>query len=260
LLYGLAAKIVRLSARLSENVACKDSLKTLVCPTRGTVYRALSAEASTAYGLSPAFVVHDELGVVRGPRSELFEALETATSAQLAPLSIVISTQAPTDSDLLSILIDDGLAANDPHTVCLLHTAPPDADPFSLETIRLANPAFAVHQNPQEVLQMAADAKRMPAREASFRRLVLNQRVEASSPFVTPAQWMSCAGAPIDLRGRDVFASPSMRSITALPANRKKSEPSTARAGAHLRASIRCSDSGSNRSLRKASPNALPSK
>jgi phage terminase large subunit-like protein len=52
LLYGLASKIVRLSARLTESVVCKDSLKTLVCPARGTAYRALSAEASTAYGLS----------------------------------------------------------------------------------------------------------------------------------------------------------------------------------------------------------------
>ena len=75
--------------------------------TEGTLYRAFSADASTAYGLSPAFVVHDELGLVRGPRSELFEALESGSAAQLTPLSVIISTQAPTDNDLLSIIIDD---------------------------------------------------------------------------------------------------------------------------------------------------------
>src|SRR5262245_27725854 len=53
---------------------------------------------------------------------------------------------------------------------------------------------------------MAAAAKRMPAREAAYRNLILNQRVEASSPFVTPMQWKACAGEPLDLRGRDVFA------------------------------------------------------
>jgi phage terminase large subunit-like protein len=57
----------------------------------------LSADATTAYGLSPALTIHDELGQVKGPRSELYEALETATAAQEEPLSIVISTQAPTD-------------------------------------------------------------------------------------------------------------------------------------------------------------------
>src|SRR5215831_5595116 len=205
LLYALAAKIVRMSPRLSDAVVCKDGIKQLVCPAKGTTYRALSAEASTAYGLSPAFVVHDELGQVRGPRSELFEALETGSSAQLQPLSIVISTQAPTDADLLSVLIDDALAGHDPHTVCSLYTAPVGADPFALETIKAANPSLGVFQNPEEVLQMAESARRMPAREAAYRNLVLNQRVEASSPFIAAQAWQACAGAPLDLTGRDVF-------------------------------------------------------
>jgi phage terminase large subunit-like protein len=53
---------------------------------------------------------------------------------------------------------------------------------------------------------MAEDARRMPAREATYRNLILNQRVEASSPFVTPVQWRACNGEPMDLRGREVFA------------------------------------------------------
>jgi phage terminase large subunit-like protein len=117
LLYGLASKIVRMSPRLSDAVVCKDGSKQLHCPAKGTLYRALSADASVAYGLSPAFVVHDELGVVRGPRSELFEAIETGSAAQLQPLSIIISTQAPTDADLLSVLIDDALAGHDSRVI-----------------------------------------------------------------------------------------------------------------------------------------------
>jgi phage terminase large subunit-like protein len=181
LLYALAAKIVRMSPSLNAKIVCKDGVKQLVCPALGTSYCALSAEASTAYGLSPTFLVHDELGQVRGPRSELYEALETATAGQLAPLTIAISTQAPTDSDLLSILIDDALTGADPRVACSLYTAPPDADPFVLETIKAANPSIGVFQNPEEVLAMAADAKRMPAREAAYRNVVLNARVEASS-------------------------------------------------------------------------------
>jgi len=132
---------------------------------------------------------------VRGPRSELYEALETASAGRPAPLSIIISTQAPTDADLLSILIDDAIAGHDRRVVCSLYTAPPDADPFDISTIKLANPALGTFQNPEEVLAMASDAKRMPAREAAYRRLVLNQRIEASSPFVTSAQWKACASA-----------------------------------------------------------------
>ena|SRR5215471_4920656 len=90
LLYALAAKIVRMSPRLSDAVVCKDGIKQLVCPAKGTPYRAL--RAGRADGLSFAFVVHDELDQVRSSCSELFEALETGSSAQLQPLSIVIST------------------------------------------------------------------------------------------------------------------------------------------------------------------------
>ena len=92
----------------------------------------------------------------------MFEALEIAVGAQESPLTIIISTQAPTDADLLSILIDDALAGHDPHVVAKLYTAPPELDPFAEDTIRLANPTFDAFMNSGEVLAMAADAKRMP--------------------------------------------------------------------------------------------------
>jgi phage terminase large subunit-like protein len=192
ILFGLAAKSVRMSPILSKAIHIKDSVKQLSCPKLGTLYRALSAEASTSYGLSPVFVVHDELGQVKGPRSELYEALETATGAQDEPLSVVISTQAPTDADLLSVLIDDGLAGHDPRVVVSLYTAPQSLDPFDEESIRMANPAFGDFLNSKEVLSMAEDARRMTSREPEFRNLVLNQRVEARAPFVSRTLWQSC--------------------------------------------------------------------
>lgn len=194
IIFALAAKIVRMSPELRNLVTVKETAKVLEDKGLGTTYRALSADASTAYGLSPVFIVFDELGAVRGPRSSLYEALETATGAQEDPLTIIISTQAPTDADLLSILIDDALAAHDPRVVVSLYTAPLEADPFDDATIRLANPAFGDFLNATEVRAMAADAKRMPSREAEFRNLILNQRVEANNPFVSRALWESCAG------------------------------------------------------------------
>jgi phage terminase large subunit-like protein len=204
-LFSLAAKIVRLSPKLQPVIQIRDTAKELLCPALGTSYKALSAEASTAYGLSPALTVFDELGQVRGPRSALYEALETATAAQEDPLTIIISTQAPSDQDLLSVLIDDALAGHHPTTVLRFDAAPEDADPFAEDTIRRANPAFDVFMNAKEVLAMAADAARMPAREAAFRNLVLNQRVEAEEPFLAAAHWAACAAEPADLEGREVY-------------------------------------------------------
>jgi phage terminase large subunit-like protein len=195
-LFALAAKMVRMSPALGATVAVKDTAKMLVCARLGTIYRALSAEASTAHGLSPIFVVHDELGQVRGPRSELFEALETAAGAQEQPLSIVISTQAPDDGDLLSILIDDAKTGADSRVKLFLYTAAEELDPFSDDAIRAANPAYGDFLNAQEVRDQAESARRMPARENSFRNLVLNQRVRAHSPFIARSVWDRNAAAP----------------------------------------------------------------
>jgi phage terminase large subunit-like protein len=197
-LFKLAAKIVRMSPDLNSVVIIRDTVKELFCPELGTLYKALSAEASTAYGLSPVFIVHDELGQVKGPRSELYDALETAVGAHENPLSIVISTQAPTDGDLLSILIDDAQAGNDPRVVLSLYTADPDLDPFSEKAIRQANPAFGDFLNATEVLAMAEDARRMPSRESEYRNLVLNQRVDMNSPFISRSVWQECGGEVSD--------------------------------------------------------------
>lgn len=193
-LFALAAKIVRFSPSLRLCVVIKETAKVLTCPELGTIYRALSAEVATAYGLSPVFMVHDELGQVRGPTSRLYEALETATGAQGNPLSVIISTQAPTDGDLLSILIDDALAENDPRVTLSLYTAPVEDDPFIVATIKKANPAFGDFLNRKEVMSMAEDAKRMPSRESEYRNLVLNQRVETKRAFVSQAIWQSGSG------------------------------------------------------------------
>jgi phage terminase large subunit-like protein len=202
-LFELAAKIVRMSPVLSGLVAIRDTVKQLYDSGLGTQYSALSADASTAHGKSPIFAVHDELGQVKGPRSELYNALENAMGAHEHPMSVVISTQAPTDADLLSVLIDDALEGNDPRVVVSLYTAPMDIDPFSDEALKLANPAFDDFLNATEVRKQANDAKRMPAQEPLYRNYTLNQRVEASSPFVTRSVWAANGAAPIE--GHVVF-------------------------------------------------------
>lgn len=215
-LFALAAKMVRMSPDLNEAVTVRDTAKQLACGELGTLYRALSAEAATAYGLSPVFIVHDELGQVKGPRSELYDALETATGAQEDPLSVVISTQAPTDADLLSVLIDDALAGHDPRTVVSLYTAPDDLDAFSDDAIKAANPAFGDFLDAEQVRDMAEAARRMPAREAQYRNLVLNQRVTVHSPFVSRAVWDECGGDNTIEPGSVVFGGLDLSSTTDL--------------------------------------------
>jgi phage terminase large subunit-like protein len=70
LVFSLAAKMVRLHPVLRSSVLIHESKKALSFPEFGTFYRALAAEATTAYGLSPALVIHDELGQIC-PRKQI---------------------------------------------------------------------------------------------------------------------------------------------------------------------------------------------
>ena len=146
--------------------------------------RRLSADATTAHGTSPALVIHDEVGRVRGPRSELYDALETGMGAHKDPLSIIISTQAPTDADLLSTLIDSAKASSDPTTKLFLWAADPEDDPWAEETWHKANPGLGTILNLEELRRTAEQAKRLPALESSFRNLHLNLRCAAEDHFL----------------------------------------------------------------------------
>jgi phage terminase large subunit-like protein len=218
ILFELAAKVVRMSPDLSQYVNIRDTAKELLCGELGTFFKALSADAATKFGLSPALVIHDELGQVIGPRSQLFEALETASAAQESPLSIIISTQAPTDADLLSLLIDDALTGADPRNKVELCTAPLDFDPFSLKAIKAANPHFEDFMNKEEVLRQASDAKRLPSREPAFRNLILNQRVEARSPFISRSIWTENGAAPDALEGKALYGGLDLSAVSDLTA------------------------------------------
>jgi phage terminase large subunit-like protein len=77
IVFGLAAKMARMNDDLARVCHVRDTAKSILGLRTGVEYRALSADATTAHGTSPALVIHDELGRVRGPRSELYDALET---------------------------------------------------------------------------------------------------------------------------------------------------------------------------------------
>lgn len=177
----------------------------------GSIFAALSADVATKHGLSPSFVVYDELG--QAPGRDLFDALDTAMGARANPLLLVISTQAASDHAPMSELIDYGLRVQsgdiaDATFHLTLYAAPADADPWSPETWKLANPALGDFRSLEDVTRLAAQAQRLPSKEAAFRNLILNQRVAAEHSLLTVGEWKAC-GAPVDLaslKGRPCFA------------------------------------------------------
>lgn len=201
LVFNLAAKIVQLSPELSKIVRIVPSGKRLIGLPMNVEYKALAAEGRTAHGLSPVLAILDEMGQVKGPQNDFVDAITTSQGAHDAPLLLVISTQAPTDADLMSIWLDDAIRSEDPTMVCHLYAAPDDCDLLDRDAWKAANPALGLFRSEQDVEEQARQAERMPATENTFRVLTLNQRRNMVSAFVSPGVWKAGNGEPGALDG-----------------------------------------------------------
>lgn len=204
IVFKYASQIVRADEELKAIIRIVDSTKTMVCFANGSVYRAISAEAGTKFGLNPTVWIYDELAQAKN--RDLYDALDTASGAREEPLAIVISTQSNDPQHPLSQLIDDGLSGRDPTTVCHLYAVPDDEeDIFDEKRWRLANPALGDFRSLEEMRTAAGRAKRMPSFEAAFRNLYLNQRVNAKSPLIPRAEWVACKGSAAIEQGERVY-------------------------------------------------------
>jgi phage terminase large subunit-like protein len=217
--YNYAAKMVMLSPELRGIIKTIPSQKTLVGLPMNVEYQAIAAEAKGAHGGSPIVAILDEVGQVRGPYDAFIEAIETAQGAyEGKALLIAISTQAPTANDLFSRWLDDAAISNDPHVVSHVYSAPDDCDLLDREAWKAANPALGVFRSLSDVEEMAERAARMPTTESTFRWLYLNQRVEATTPFVSKTVWASCGTEPEPLDGVPVYGGLDLSSVADLTA------------------------------------------
>ena len=223
-LYAEMAAMIRVHPWLNSRISERSHSKEMTDHGTGSIYVALSADAKTKHGLSPSFVIYDELGQARS--NSLYEALNTAMGARDDPLMLVISTQADTATAPMSILIDYGLEVSagqvdDPSFRLFMFAAPDDADPWAEETWRMANPALGDFLSLAEVRRQADQARRMPSQEPAFRNLILNQRVATERQFLSAAEWMANREAPNveRLKGRKCYAAldlSAVRDLTAL--------------------------------------------
>ena len=202
LVFRLCCLMIQQSPKLAPLVRVIPSGKRIIGLPMGTEFRAMSAEAKTAMGASPLLIIGDEWGQVRGPQDDFIDSLLTSQGAHENPLQIIISTQAASDADWLSVQIDDSLKSGDPKIVCHLYAAPEGCDLMDESAWRAANPALGLFRSEDDLREQMTQAQRMPSMENSARNLLLNQRVSTFSPFISPDVWKSC-GLSADLRRVD---------------------------------------------------------
>lgn len=201
LVFGLAAKMVQLSPVLSEVVRIVPSGKRLIGLPLNVEFRALAADGRTAHGLSPVLAILDEVGQVRGPQSDFVDAITTSQGAHAAPLLLVISTQAASDADLLSVWLDDAARSSDPRIVSHVYAAPEGCDLLDESAWKAANPALGLFRSLDDLREQMVQAQRMPSAENAARNLLLNQRVSTDAPFVSPDVWKGCGTVPVPFEG-----------------------------------------------------------
>lgn len=201
LVFNLASKMVQLSPKLSKLVRIVPSGKRLIGLPMNVEFRALAADGRTAHGLSPVLAILDEVGQVRGPQSDFVDAITTSQGAHAEPLLLIISTQAASDADLLSVWIDDAMRSGDARTVCKLYAAPEGCDLLDRDAWQAANPALGIFRSEEDLAEQMQQAQRMPSMENTVRNLLLNQRVSTESPFVSPAVWKANGGAVLPFDG-----------------------------------------------------------
>ena len=216
--FDLARKMVEMSPKLSQVVRVQPSGKRLIGLNRNVLYRALAAEGKTAHGLSPILAILDEVGQVTGPTDEFVSAITTAQGAYENPLLIAISTQAPTDADLFSIWIDAQKHAPDPRVVSHVYEAPADCQMDDRLAWAAANPAMGKFRSIADIEKQCRQAMEMPANEPEFRNLILNMRVEASSPFVAPSVWKANGAVAKPIEQQKVWGGLDLSSVNDLTA------------------------------------------
>lgn len=222
LVFKLMQKMIGLSPELRAKSVTRitPSQKMITGVRMNVEYKAISAEAGTAHGLSPILAILDEVGQIKGPHDDFVEAITTSQGAYDAPLLIAISTQAATDNDLFSRWIDDAELSKDPRIVSHVYAAPEGCEIMDREAWKAANPALGEFRSISDLEDAAQRADRLPSEENSFRWLNLNQRIEAASPFISRKLWEACDGAvkPLD-RGAVLYGGldlSEVRDLTAL--------------------------------------------
>lgn len=195
LVFNMAAQMVRMSPELSARCKIIDSQKRIVYYEKNSSYQAISAEAYTKHGMSPTFVVLDELH--SSPNRDLWDVLVSGMGARTQPLMLAITTAGFDKHSICWEIWDYARKVRDgniidPSFFPLLYEADPDAPWDDVETWKQANPNYGISIQERFLKQECARAQETPAYQNTFRRLYLNQWTTQETRWLDMEQWEAC--------------------------------------------------------------------
>jgi len=197
LVFRAAETMVRADQELLAQVEIIPSQRRIVHVSSGSVYRAIPGEAASAHGYNASAIIYDELHAA--PTRDLWDVLTTSTGARRQPLTVAITTAGFDRASICWELhayaekVRDGVLV-DPTFLPVLYGAPLDADWLDEAVWRASNPALGDFRSLEEMRVAAQQAREVPARQNTFRRLYLCQWTESETRWLDPEAWAACAG------------------------------------------------------------------
>lgn len=171
-------------------------------PTTSSMFRPLAADVNgNLMGLNVHGGIIDEVHVHRSP--DTIDAIETGTGSREQPLVVFITTadEGHTGSiyDTKRSYVENLCAGSivDPTFYGVVFAATQeqlDTDPFSLDTLRQANPGMGWTVTEEYLVAKAAEAQNSPSQLNRYLRLHLGKRTKQTIAWMTLAKWDASAG------------------------------------------------------------------
>jgi len=213
IIHSEATRMVQASAALTKRVQVFRN--NLSVADTNSKYEPLGADSNTSDGLNVHGAIIDELHAHK--TREMWDVLETATSARRQPLQLTVTTAGAGNErtgicweqhDYCCKILDPANPLTD-DTYFAFIAAIDDEDDWMDETCwAKANPNLGVSVKLDDLRRKASKAKQIPAAENNFRRKHLNQWTESVTAWLPDGLWASCS-TPVDLaalRGRTCYA------------------------------------------------------
>jgi len=209
LVFAHAAGMVRQEPELKRRLKVYGDkggsiMRSIVHQTSMSSYKCLAADANTADGFNPHFVIVDEVHRHKSP--ELAEVLQKSTAARRQPLVIYTTTADYNRPSLCNSKLayarsvrnnkgDEDVVGFDPSFLPVVYEASKDDDWRSPETWRNANPNLGVTITEEFLARECRKAQETPTELNNFLRLHLNIVTDAAEAWIPIEKFDSCLEA-----------------------------------------------------------------
>jgi len=224
IVYDVAKDMVELCPALEKRIEIRKATKTMTYLPTNSLYKVLSAEASSKHGFNISAVVFDELHTQ--PNRELYDVMTQGSGdARTQPLYFLITTAG---TDTHSICWEVHQKAKDiiegrkidPTFYPVIYGADEGDDWTDPKVWKKANPSLGVTVGIDKVKAACESAKQNPGEENAFRQLRLNQWVKQAVRWMPMDKWDKCAFAAdiTQLEGRVCYGGLDLSSSTDITA------------------------------------------